>query len=98
MQSHVRQQRAAQLPLGAEQLEPRAMLAMQELLVNGDFSANDAQVDLNGGSRTIFYKDTDGKDYSMSFASFNSKFNWNFGAATNAVAQSLGVVNGTIIV
>jgi hypothetical protein len=53
---------------------------------------------VNRGSQTISYKDTDGNDYSMSFASFNSKFNWNFGAATNAVAQSLGVVKGTIIV
>lgn len=50
------------------------------------------------GSQTIFYKDTDGNNYSMSFASFNSKFNWNFGTATNAVAQGLGVVKGTIIV
>jgi hypothetical protein len=50
------------------------------------------------GSQTISYKDTDGNDYSMSFASFNSKFNWNFGAAVNAAAQSLGVVKGTIIV
>jgi hypothetical protein len=50
------------------------------------------------GSQRIFYKDTDGNDYSMSFASFNSKFNWNFGTATNAAAQSLGIVKGTIIV
>jgi|GEM_PF-2195065 len=53
---------------------------------------------VNRGSQTVFYKDTDGKDYSMSLASFNSRFNWNFGTATNLVAQSLGVVKGTIIV
>ena len=39
MKSHVRQQRTAQLRLGAEQLEPRAMLAMQEFLVNGGADA-----------------------------------------------------------
>jgi hypothetical protein len=53
---------------------------------------------INWSSQTIFYKDTDGVDYSMSLASFNSKFNWNFGTATNAAAQALGIVKGTIIV
>jgi len=53
---------------------------------------------INPDSQTIYYRDTDGYDYSMSFATFNSKFNWNFGTATNLVAQSLGVVPGTIIV
>lgn len=53
---------------------------------------------INWSSQTIFYKDTDGADYSMSLASFNSKFNWNFGTATNVAAQSLGIVKGTIIV
>jgi len=50
------------------------------------------------GSQTISYKETDGNEYSMSFASFNSNFNWNFGAVTNTFFQSLGVVKGTIIV
>jgi hypothetical protein len=49
-------------------------------------------------SQTIFYTNTDGNDYSMSFASFNSKFNWSMGWTTNAFLQSLGVVKGTIIV
>ena len=47
---------------------------------------------------TIFYTDTDGKDYSLSFASFNNAFNWNISLTMNAFFQSFGVVKGTIIV
>lgn len=50
------------------------------------------------GNQTIIYKDTDGSDYSMSFDSFNSKFNWTFGMLGDVSLQALGVVKGTIIV
>lgn len=46
----------------------------------------------------IYYTDTDGGRYQMSFASFESVWKWNFGAVQNKLLQGLGVVSGTYIV
>jgi hypothetical protein len=46
----------------------------------------------------IFYTDTNGSRYQMSYGSFNSVFNWNFGTVQNTALQGLGVVRSTFIV
>lgn len=48
--------------------------------------------------KLIYYTDTDGGRYQMSFSSFESVWKWDFGSVKNTILQGLGVVNGTYIV
>lgn len=45
----------------------------------------------------IYYTDTNGGAYQISFADFNDVFNWNFGDVPNYFLQGLGLVPGTFI-
>lgn len=53
---------------------------------------------INQKTGMLTYMQTNGRQESMSLASFEAAFNWNFGMTVNAVAQGVGVVKGTIIV
>jgi hypothetical protein len=46
----------------------------------------------------VYFTDTDGGRYQMSFADFQHVWNWNFGVVANTFLQGMGVVQGTCIV
>jgi hypothetical protein len=48
--------------------------------------------------QVVYFTDTDGNPYQMSFASFKSVWDWNFGPVANTFLQGLGVVPRTYIV